>query len=63
VKCRKSGQDDRLDVPVVGEETLRRAAAAGVSVLVLEADGVMLAVPPETLGRLAADLNLTVVGI
>lgn len=63
VKCRKSGQDDRLDVPVVGEETLRRAAAAGVSVLVLQADGVMLAVPPETLGRLAADLNLTVVGI
>ncbi|MEL0303134.1 MAG: UDP-2,3-diacylglucosamine diphosphatase LpxI [Rhodobiaceae bacterium] len=63
VKCRKSGQDDRLDVPVVGVETLRSAAAAGVSVLALQADGVMLAAPPETLGMRAADLELTVVGV
>lgn len=63
VKCRKSGQDSRLDVPVVGDETLRHAAAAGIGVLALQADGVMLAVPPETVGALAAELNLTVVGI
>lgn len=63
VKCRKMGQDARLDVPVVGEGTLRRAAEAGISVLALQADGVMLAVPPETVGALAAELNLTVVGI
>jgi DUF1009 family protein len=63
VKCRKSGQDERLDVPVVGAETLRLAAAAGIAVLALQADGVMLAAPAGTLGEMAADLNLTVVGI
>jgi len=63
VKCRKSGQDARLDIPVVGTETLRLAAAAGIGVLALQADGVMLATRPETLGEIAVDLNLTVVGI
>ena len=63
VKCRKTGQDARLDVPVVGDGTLRRAAAAGISVLALQSDGVMLASPPEDLARIAAKLNLTVVGI
>lgn len=63
VKCRKSGQDERLDVPVVGDETLRRAAAAGIAVLALQADGVMLACASEEIARLAKDLELTVVGI
>ena len=63
VKRRKSGQDTRLDIPVVGEETLRLAAASGVRVLALEAGGVMLASAPETLWKLAFDLDLTVVGI
>lgn len=63
VKCRKSGQDDRLDVPVVGVETFRLAAAAGIGVLALQAAGVMLAAPPETLREVAADLKLTVIGI
>ena len=63
VKCRKSGQDGRLDVPVVGAETLRHAAKAGIGILALQADGVMLAVHPGTLGEIAAELNLTVIGI
>ena len=63
VKCRKSGQDDRLDVPVVGVETLRNAAAAGIAVLALQADGVMLAAAPETICERAAKLKLTVVGV
>lgn len=63
VKCRKSGQDERLDVPVVGAETLRLAATAGIGVLALQADGVMLAEPVDMLGELAAELQLTVVGI
>ena len=63
VKCRKSGQDARLDVPVVGADTLHRAAAAGIGILALQADGVMLATPPETLAAIAHELNLTVIGI
>lgn len=63
VKCRKTGQDTRLDVPVVGEGTLRRAAAASIGVVALRADGVMLASPPEALARTATELNMTVVGI
>ena len=63
VKCRKIGQDDRLDVPVVGVETLRQAAAAGVGVLALQAQAVMLAAAPEELADIAEELKLTVVGI
>ena len=63
IKCRKIGQDERLDVPVVGVETLRQAAKAGIGVLALQADAVMLATAPEELAEIAADLKLTVVGI
>ena len=63
VKRRKSGQDVRLDIPVVGKETLRLAAESGVRVVALEAGGVMLATAPETLWELASGLDLTVVGI
>ena len=63
VKRRKSGQDARLDIPVVGEETLRLAAESGVRVVALEAGGVMLAAEPETLWELASGLDITVIGI
>ena len=63
VKRRKAGQDSRLDIPVVGEETLRLAAGSGVRVVALEAGGVMLAAAPEMLWGLASDLDLTVIGI
>ena len=63
VKCRKIGQDERLDVPVVGVETLRQAATTGIGVLALQADAVMLATAPEELAEIAEELKLTVVGI
>lgn len=63
VKRRKAGQDTRLDLPVVGADTLRLAAAAGISILALEADGVLLAGAPDDLWELAASLKLTVVGL
>ena len=34
-----------------------------LSVIALQSEDVMLASPPEDLARIAADLNLTVVGI
>jgi len=63
VKCRKTDQDERLDVPVVGAETLHQAARAGIGVLALQADAVMLATAPEELAEIAESLKLTVVGI
>ena len=63
VKAPKAGQDMRLDPPVAGAETLRRAAVAGIGVVALKADGVILADEPETLRSLAEELRLVVVGI
>ena len=63
VKRRKSGQDTRLDMPVIGTDTLRLAAASGITILALEADGVLLAGAPDDLWSLAASLKLTVVGL
>lgn len=63
VKCRKSGQDTRLDMPVIGADTLRLASRCGIAILALESDGVLLAGMPEELWDLAASLDLTVVGL
>ena len=63
VKAPKTGQDSRLDPPAAGAETLRRAAAAGIGIIALKADGVVLADEPESLRRLAEELRLAVVGI
>ncbi|MGI1661805.1 LpxI family protein [Palleronia sp. KMU-117] len=41
-KAPKPGQDRRVDLPAIGPETLRRAAAAGLEGIVIEAGGVML---------------------
>ena len=63
VKAPKAGQDVRLDPPVIGALTLQRAAAAGIGIVALKADGVVLADEPEALRRLAEELRLAVVGI
>ena len=63
VKRRKSGQDTRLDMPVIGQDTLRLAAESGIGVVALEAGGVLLAGSPESLWHLAGSLDLTVVGL
>lgn len=63
VKAPKAGQDLRLDPPVAGAETLRRAAAAGIGIVALKADGVVLADEPDMLRSLAGELRLAVIGI
>jgi DUF1009 family protein len=49
----KPGQDRRLDLPAIGPETLRGAAAAGLAGVVVEAGGVMILDHAATVG--AAD--------
>ena len=63
VKLRKTGQDTRLDLPVIGSDTIDNASAAGIAVMALEAGGVLLAGKPDRLWQLAADRKMTVVGI
>ena len=38
----KPGQDRRVDLPAIGPDTLRAAAAAGLAGVVVEAGGVMI---------------------
>ncbi|MBF0307902.1 MAG: UDP-2,3-diacylglucosamine diphosphatase LpxI [Magnetococcales bacterium] len=51
VKVVKPTQDRRFDLPSVGPKTVDALAAAGLSVLALEAGGVLLLEPEETLAR------------
>jgi DUF1009 family protein len=53
VKAPKRGQDMRVDMPVIGPETLRRAAEAGLAGVMVEAGAVLVAGLAET--RVAAD--------
>jgi DUF1009 family protein len=55
VKAPKRGQDMRVDMPVIGPETLRRAAEAGLAGVMVEAGAVLVAGLGET--RAAADRN------
>lgn len=52
-KAPKPGQDRRIDLPAIGPETVRRAAAAGLEGIVVEADGVMVLDPSASIA--AAD--------
>ncbi|MGL4728766.1 MAG: LpxI family protein [Bosea sp. (in: a-proteobacteria)] len=53
VKAPKRGQDMRVDMPVIGPETLRRAKEAGLAGIMVEAGAVLVAGLDET--RAAAD--------
>lgn len=63
VKLRKTGQDTRLDLPVIGADTIHNASVAGIGVIALEGGGVLLAGEPDSLWQLATDKRMTVIGI
>ncbi len=56
-KAAKPGQDRRIDLPTLGPETLRGAAAAGLGGVAFQAGSVICLDLPE-MQRLAADLGL-----
>lgn len=62
VKLPKPQQDGRADPPVIGPETVRRAAAAGFSGIAVQAGGTLVVDRPEV-ARLADEAGLFVVGI
>lgn len=62
VKAPKQAQDLRVDMPAIGEDTLRHVAAAGLSGIALKA-GQVLVGDRGRLGRLADELGLSVEGV
>lgn len=62
VKMKKPQQDDRLDLPTAGLQTVEAAAAAGLRGLALEAGGTLL-LEREAVETRAAALGLFVVGV
>ncbi|HEY6433290.1 MAG TPA: UDP-2,3-diacylglucosamine diphosphatase LpxI [Acetobacteraceae bacterium] len=54
VKLVKPGQDRRADLPTIGPETVRHAAAAGLRGIVFEAEGTLLADRAATLAEAEA---------
>ena len=64
VKMAKSAQDLRLDVPVFGgERTVRSAAIAGLSLLAVEAETVLLADDLASIRTTCASHKITLIGI
>jgi DUF1009 family protein len=63
VKMAKSAQDLRLDVPVFGEGTIRFAATAGLSLLAVEAETVLLADDLASIRAICAGHRITLIGI
>lgn len=59
VKIRKPGQEDRVDLPTIGPDTVRRAAAAGLRGIAIEAGGGLI-IDREALVREADDAGLFV---
>ena len=63
VKMCKSAQDSRLDMPVMGCNTILSAANAGLSLLAIEADHLLLADDIAAIKTLCKTNGVTLVGI
>jgi DUF1009 family protein len=63
VKMAKSTQDLRLDIPVFGVDTIRGAAMAGLSLLALEVETVLLADDLLSIQTTCAAHGITLIGI
>ena len=63
VKMRKSAQDIRLDMPVMGCNTILSAANAGLSLLAIEADALLLADDIAAIRALCETHGVTLIGI
>ncbi len=61
VKMRKPGQDDRIDLPSIGVETIRRCADAGIKGIAVEANAALVIDRDQVVAQADAT-NLFVVG-
>ena len=63
LKMQKPGQDNRLDTPFIGIETLQAAIDSGIHVLAIEAGNVLLAEDVHVMSDFCSKYSLTFVGI
>lgn len=63
LKMQKSGQDNRLDTPVIGVKTLEAVFSAGIKILAIEANKVLLADDSKILSDLCDKNRVTFIGI
>jgi len=61
-KVSKPNQDLRFDVPVIGPDTVKNCAEAGVNAIVVEAHKTLILDKPH-LEKLAKELNISVIGL
>jgi hypothetical protein len=62
VKLAKPGQETRADLPTIGPDTVRRAAAAGLRGIAVGADAAIV-IEREALVRLADEAGLFVIAV
>lgn len=62
IKCAKPAQELRIDRPTIGCETIRSLAAAGGTVVAVEANTTLI-LEPQKVAELCNSLSVTVVGI
>ncbi len=62
IKTVKPNQDYRFDVPVIGERTIRKLAAANILNVAIEADNVIILEPEKTLA-LAKENGIKIYGV
>ena len=62
VKLQKRGQEERIDLPTIGPETVRRAAGAGLRGIAIQAGGTLVLDRDETV-RLADEAGIFVMAI
>ena len=62
VKISKPGQDRRMDLPTIGLDTVRKAAAAGFRGIAVEAGGTLL-FDADEVRRVAEETNLFITGV
>jgi hypothetical protein len=62
VKVSKPNHDMRFDVPVVGPETIRTAAGAGVDLVAVEANKTLLLGRDEVL-KICGELRVSVIAV
>ena len=62
VKVSKSNQDQRFDIPVIGNETLKVMKEAGARILVLDKGGAIMLNKPEVI-KTADVLGIAIIGL
>ncbi|MGV3278210.1 LpxI family protein [Rickettsiales bacterium LUAb2] len=62
IKVKKPNQDNRIDLPTIGEKTVKQAKKSGITGIIIEA-GSTIVLNPEKLKKIADKYNIFIVSI